>query len=107
MVEQEQKETGKTNSRCPEHGESIPLLLCVLVELKRNLSGLRKLLCQVPQNVLRKNLKWNTVISMIVLLHTHCCDKTLLQNCDPRHVSDWILSNLPLGFCNSQKNVGN
>ncbi len=106
-TKKKRKKQGKTNSRSPEHGESVTLLLCVLAELARNLSGLRKLLCQVLQNVFRKNLKLNTVICMIVLLHTHCCDKTLLQNCDQRHVSDWISSNLPLGFCNSQNNVGN
>lgn len=55
MIEEEQKrlrktketERKQTNSRGPEHGESIPLLLRVLAELTRNLSGLRKLLGQV------------------------------------------------------------
>lgn len=75
---------GQTNSRGPEHGESVTLLLCVLAELARNLSGLRKLFCQVLQNVLRKSLTWNTMICIIVLLQTHFCVKTLLQNCDQR-----------------------
>lgn len=38
--------------RCPQLGEGIYLLLCVLAELPVDLSGLRQLLCQVRSDVI-------------------------------------------------------
>lgn len=38
--------------RCPQLGEGIYLLLCVLAELPGDLSGLRQLLCQVRSDVI-------------------------------------------------------